>query len=332
MMSFFAKTCIAAFALAFYATVHAQVPNIGVLTVTATPEFPGARTEVKLTLDTSSVDLNRSTVSWTVGGRRAAEGRGIKTLTVTTGAFGSSLRISATATSPEGRRVVGEITLRPADVDLLWEADTYTPPFYRGKALPSSGSALVITAFPHFVLADGTRVRDNDVIYTWSKNRRVLGGDSGFGKQTLALDGPERFFDAEITVKASSLQGTFTAQRTIRLAAVEPRVLLYRRHPLLGVLYERSLGGTEPLAENELTVRVEPYYFSRDDRANGLQYSWELNDEPFLPPQKDTEVVFRSEGGTSGSARVGVSITNAARIFQRAAASLFITFGQSPSL
>jgi len=46
-------------------------------------------------------------------------------------------------------RIDKEIVIEPAQLDILWEStDSYVPPFYEGKALPSIESTIKVVALP----------------------------------------------------------------------------------------------------------------------------------------------------------------------------------------
>src|SRR3990167_742525 len=66
-------------------------------------------------------------------------------------------------------------------VDILWQGDTYTPPFYKGKSLWSNQSRITFVAIPQGL---GNPASLN---YKWTKNGTVLGNINGIGKNTLSF-------------------------------------------------------------------------------------------------------------------------------------------------
>jgi hypothetical protein len=76
----------------------------------------------------------------------------------------------------------------PVDVDILWQANTYTPPFYKGKALFTPESNVTFIALFNIIIG-GKRVDPSDVVYKWKVNRTVDGANSGFGKNSYNYTG-----------------------------------------------------------------------------------------------------------------------------------------------
>src|SRR5688572_16598777 len=73
--------------------------------------------------------------------------------------------------------------LKAQEVDLLWQAETYTLPFYKGKALWSKESRVKLLAIPR-----GPGVGNPlNLTYKWTKNGTVLGNINGVGKNTIAF-------------------------------------------------------------------------------------------------------------------------------------------------
>src|SRR3989344_1441328 len=66
-------------------------------------------------------------------------------------------------------------------VDLLWQGETYTPPFFEGRSLWSNQSRVTIVAVPQG-LGNASALN-----YRWTKNDTVLGSLSGVGKSLLSL-------------------------------------------------------------------------------------------------------------------------------------------------
>jgi len=70
------------------------------------------------------------------------------------GSLGEKKTVTIKVVSRRGGYLEEKITFQPALVDLMWEANTYTPPFYKGKALTSSKSSITVTAIPQLKTSD----------------------------------------------------------------------------------------------------------------------------------------------------------------------------------
>jgi len=302
------------------------------LVVEANPVLPRAYESIDFTLSSFSFDLSRSQISWRVGGELKQEGVGKINFTTTTGALGSSLIIDVVVRQPNGGKVSRQVVLRPAEVDILWQAHTYTPPLYKGKALASPKSLLKITALPHLITSKGVPLSPSNLIYTWEQDGVVLGSLSGFGKDSIVVQGGRLSrTKTAITVSVSSFDETLKAKDSVSIRAYDPFILFYEKHPLEGIKYERSLEDTFSLGEKEVTFRAEPYFFSLDDIVDGeLDYQWKVGGKKVNPTSKDKrELTLRREGEGEGVAQVELKIENFNRLLQLAENSLRVLFGKS---
>ena len=66
-------------------------------------------------------------------------------------------------------------------VDILWQGEVYTPPFYQGKTFWSKQSRVTLVAIPHGL---GNTANLN---YKWTKNGTVLGNINGIGRNYLSF-------------------------------------------------------------------------------------------------------------------------------------------------
>jgi hypothetical protein len=135
-------------------------------TLRTSPEFPGPNTKIKVRIEAYGVDIGNAKIIWSIDGVPTYEGNGLTEISFTTKNLGEKTVVTVTAFTTVGRRLDDEITIEPAEVDLLWEAKTYVPPFYKGKALPTYASDVRVTAMPRLgsVTAD-----PNEYSYVWRR-------------------------------------------------------------------------------------------------------------------------------------------------------------------
>lgn len=295
--------------------------------LTADPEHPGPLQNVTMKLSSASSDLTRANISWYVNGRLKDSGIGKTSFTVFTGAIGIQSTVDATVNLVEGVRADKEVVITPAGLYLLWEADSYTPPFYKGKALPTPQSALRVVAMTNF-FSGGKQLSPQNLIYLW-KNEGTdtrLVDSSGYGKQVLYTSMPLLPRPLAIGVDASSLGGSINATGNLSINPEDPEVLFYENNPLEGVIYENVLGGSHVVNKDDFSVKAEPYYFSTTSRADKkLSYVWSLDGKSVTPDSNEV-VTFKRVGNGIGSSLVSLSLRNAANIFQQASASFALNF------
>ncbi|MEK7504737.1 MAG: hypothetical protein AAB589_00405 [Patescibacteria group bacterium] len=208
-------------------------------------------------------------------------------------------------------------------VDLLWEARTYTPTGYRGKALPSSQSEVKVVA-----LAQIANLAPENLIYTWQKDGYNLPANSGTGKNSLIYRAGNTGSNA-ITVEVKTPTGETRLKQTLNLSLVSPKALIYPTEPLLGPNYALAIPDTWHLPENTFSLIAEPYFFSLANLASGqVAFSWLINNQLATPSSEDGRtVILQNRSGKEGVAPVNLRIKNKAISNQEAARDLQIEFG-----
>src|ERR1035437_9361109 len=103
--------------------------------VSVSPEFPKAGDTVAIHLQSYSTPLDQAMISWIVGGVVVSKGYGLVDFSTTVGRVGSRSTVTSRIVTAGGSTVTRTVTVQPANVDLLWQATSYVPPFYQGKAL-----------------------------------------------------------------------------------------------------------------------------------------------------------------------------------------------------
>ncbi|MSR70614.1 hypothetical protein EXS62_01080 [Candidatus Kaiserbacteria bacterium] len=297
------------------------------------PETPGPNALVVIEAQGVGPFLGNANIRWTQDGKTVLEGVGERKFSFTTGALGSSSRIRINITSATAGSFSKELVFTPSLVNLVWEADTTTPPFYRGKALYSAGSPLKVVAFPS-VFSGGSQISPSSLSYQWSRNSELLPAQSGLGRSTLTLDG-DQLQTQESVVVDINYGNARVARGELVVPAVEPRIMLYSRDALHGTRWEAALPARIQLNVPELTVQAEPFYFSMTSKKNNqLAFVWTLNGEDASGPDSSKGILtLRQSGGGVGSASLGVSLQNndTNAFIQQAAAAIEIVFGTQNS-
>ncbi|MBX4181407.1 hypothetical protein KW807_00910 [Candidatus Parcubacteria bacterium] len=206
-------------------------------------------------------------------------------------------------------------------VDLLWQAQTYTPPFYEGKALWSKQSVIRLVAIPQGL---GT---PSNLIYKWIRNDTVLGNISGVGKNTLTyvdsiLSRPQTF-----EVQILSSDDSVLARDSVSLAPRDPSIAVYENNPLYGFLFHREVGGEYDLREKEVSFGAFPYFFSVANRVNNqANYEWRVNNGS---AQLGASVTYRAPEDNSGSSIVSIKASHVQDIVQEVKKDFLVKFGEN---
>ena len=305
--------------------LHAQTVND--LSLGVTPSLPGAYEGVEIRLSSYSVDLSRSQIIWYVNDVSKAEETGLTTFKTKTGALGKPITVRASVKTQSGSKFSRSITFVPAEVDIVWSAHTYTPPFYKGKALASSESLIRLYAIANIVDSNGKRLTPNQLTYNWEQDGIRLGKISGVGKDGAVLQAlPVPNARSYITVTVSKTGSSLQAKNTLVVRTANPAALFYEKHPLEGSRYNKALTAFE-FPKGEATIRIEPYFFSLDDVQNKkIEYQWFINNKVTTPSDNNQELTLRHENDARGLARIIATITNHSRLVQDAENNLNINF------
>ncbi|MBP9771404.1 MAG: hypothetical protein KBD16_00550 [Candidatus Pacebacteria bacterium] len=203
------------------------------------------------------------------------------------------------------------------NIPLLWETETYVPPFYKGKALLPDGGDVRVLALPPANLGDPSALS-----YTWKVDGVVVDTASGFGR-TFFIARSDIFGGSKLIVVEVKRGDSRVGTGAIRVPLVEPSALIYPSLPLAGILFG---GGTRAVASDEITFEAYPLFFSVPKKqTSDLVYEWSINREYVSNPLGNSgRLTLRKDAG--GSAAVSISLHNQARVLETADASIEVVF------
>ncbi|MEY2641194.1 MAG: hypothetical protein RL150_587 [Candidatus Parcubacteria bacterium] len=291
----------------------------GSLSTTLSPSIPSANSSVTATVENYAIDLGRSTITWNTSDGQTSSGLGLRTFIFSTPAVGQTQTVSVRVVGSNGKTYEDSITLTPGAVDLLVEADTYTPPLYKGRSLFTPQSLVTIAAIPD-IRTGGTKISSKELVYTWEKNGQVLQQASGVGKDTISFVGnlaPTPFF---VTVVVETVNGGVQAQKRIEVTPKNTSVLVYESNPLFGNLFERAITSRFRFDREEVGLVAIPYFFSASSRDDAsIEYSWTENEKPIDLPTLGSKLTFTNRGkAKSGISRINVGTNHLSNILQDA--------------
>lgn len=297
------------------------------ITIGMVPAHPGVHETVQLTVRSSIFDISHSVIVWSANGKVIAKGTGADTASIPTGDLGSQTTVTVQLTAPDESSAEASARVIPTQVDLLVDSDSYTPPFYRGKALASAGSNLILQALPHFARPGGSQIPASDLIYTWKRNGQVLGDISGLGKSAVVIPAPVLYGRDVVSVEIASSDGVLAGESSLAIKSLDPMLVLYEDHPLFGILFGSALGASTFIPESEMTFIAVPYFSSvRTPLDSALQYAWRVNGTRLTTdPKKPNEFTLQS-GESNTVALIQVELTHAINYFLDAKGSWSVTF------
>lgn len=313
--------------LIFFAQItHAQtVDNID---VTVNPQNPSANQQASIDVKSFALDLGQATISWSLNGKIVSKGKGIVHFDFNTESLGVASVIDIAITGKDGEILRKEVIVKPASVDLLWQTNTHTPPFYRGKALYTPQSTITFVAVPHLVYKNGSPIDNKNIVFTWKKDYIVQGSLSGYGKDSFSFEANVLKKPTIVEVAVSAPTENLNSSTVLSINTRDSEIVVYENDPLYGILYNNAITSSYHLAGNEVKFTATPYYFTTGiSGTKNLKYSWDFNDGTEQGDNStDQSIVLRREGDASGSSNISLSVENPVQFFQKAVLAIKVKF------
>ncbi len=294
--------------------------------VSMVPPNPNPNANVTITLKSYAYNLDSAQISWSIAGKVIISEIGKKSFSTTAPAAGGEINVVATLYLPDGP-IEKNILIQPSVMILLWQAmDSYVPPFYKGKALPTADSEVRVTAMPE--IRTGSLLSDpKNMIYSWKKDYTNNVDGSGYGKNSFSYVGDYLDDSNNVSVIASTIDQKFSSEENIYIGISTPKILFYKNDNKLGTIWEQTLLNEHKIEGSEV-VQVVPYFISPKQLLNPLLvWDWFINDERVnLASFRKNLMPLQAQSGVSGRSKLKLEITNKYKIFQTANNEIEISF------
>jgi hypothetical protein len=285
---------------------------------TSTP-YPAPNSHVDVSLNDYAYGRTVTSISWFVNGVEMTEVKNERRILLSVGGVGQITEVVAKVTTGNNTTDTTSLTLRPLFVDIIVEAQTRVPGFYKGRSLPSNGS--VVSAA---VILGGVSAPAEDFTYTWELNNRPIDGGGMRGKNKVNFITPAGN-DFILSVNISDMNGQLIAKRAIIIPSVEPSVSFYE---------SSSLYGLRPIATSDIiligetsTIKAEPYNLDLLAYNNPEHLIWEINNTPTTNPSSNPyELTVARSGTVSRSTTIGFEVRSLSNLLQGSKGSLNINY------
>lgn len=257
------------------------------------------------------VDLTTARINWSVNGAYKQGATGMTRFRGVAPALGDTHIVSVSVLTPtQSTPINASYTIISGSIDLLWQANTYTPPFYLGRSLPSSGATIQVTAVPTFV-GKGSLLRDTqDFVYRWKVNDEPNQEQSGLGSRSLVYQNDNLDSSDLVDVQVITRDGFIDTRENASMVMQTPSpVLEYRDNQGLW----RAIQNQPRIAQSEIPLRVVPYF-----SAGGLQSlssKWMVNNTVIREGSVGQPVSLQVEN--PGALDIEVTLDAVSRLFQR---------------
>ena len=303
---------------------HAQsLPGFSAVNASSlvtSPRYPEPDEQVTVTLNDYSINTRGATISWFINGVEQTTLRNERSIQITAGVLGATDTIRAVTTLPNGATLQAKTTIQPMRVDMLIEADTLTPVFYKGRAIPSSGSLVRVTAIPF----TGENKPPTSYSYVWKVGDTIQAGGSQYGKNFTTFTSR---FEKSVFVSVDVLDnsGNILTSESIYVPIADPELYFYEINPLRGVS-EQAMNSDFIFVGDEVQIRAEPYFISTALLSQNPHRQWKLNSKVVDNPSADPQEITLRKEGSSGSFSLEFHIRNLQQLLQGVKKSITLTF------
>lgn len=303
----------------------ATAAPIGVI-ISATPENPAPGANVDISLKSYVDNLDRVLISWFVNDKNISSGIGKKSFSLNAPKAGEETNVTATISLSSGT-VDATVIIRPSKTVLLWQVkDSYAPPFYKGKTLPSAESLIKVVALPE-IKSDSGAVNPKSMTYVWKKDYTNNPGGSGYGKNSFTYLSDYLDDSNNVEVTAGTIDKKYSSKASVNIEIIKPKIVFYKKDIRLGTIWELALSDGHKIMGEEV-VEAAPYFISQNDlRMPDIIWKWFINNESVSAPiYKPNTLPLAAQAGTSGTAKIKLEINNARKIFENATKEINIIF------
>lgn len=298
-------------------TLGAQTPQDifePAVELSMSPETPGRNTDVTVSIFTNAFNTNSAFIVWILNGEFISEGVGDKTFTFNTGELQEEIVVQAIIQTEDLQNPITKtITFTPAEVDIIWEAQGYTPPFYKGKSHPVFQSRIIFTALPSIV-QNGGIIPPEDLVYTWSKGDTVFFDQSGFGRNVMIYTPDFLSRPFTLKVEARTQDGAVSAVKAVGINPSAPELVFYEEKPLEGVLLENGFtnGSNISMTGEEIWIKAVPYFTDINAYQNDNQvFKWTMNNTDISDSNFGDKIILRRPAGVErGIVNINAEIEN----------------------
>ncbi len=178
--------------------------------------------------------------------------------------------------------------------DVLWEAvDSHTPPFYKGKALPSDEGYIRAVAISN-------SFNPKTTTYTWTRSGKTVPKASGLGKNFFMFK-HDIFTNIESVGVGLRAGGNISdSSASTSIVPATPSIVVYEKRDGF-IDYNHGYTTNFDLKYAGTTLRVEPFFFSiPKNPLNDLSISFSLGgDIPDTQRVLEIPIIKPDSGGTS---------------------------------
>ena len=223
--------------------------------------------QATITADTSNINEDSANFLWYLDENLNVlqSGKGKTTFSFNTSKENHMVRLLITENNE--KLTENSIVVSSYDVSLTWSTNTYTPPEYKGKALPTRESNITVVAIPNI-----RGYSSEDLIYTWS-----IGGFSQVrnmvGKDEFSFVVGESVDYIPVFVEVSTPSRSITVTQSISIPVVRPSVVIYHKP---SERYSEVATNTIKISPGESKDLIAKLYNFQSNNPLNFDYTWKF--------------------------------------------------------
>lgn len=288
LLAFVAVIILAAVPAVSYAQSVTEQSRKDSISISTSPKYPEPGEEVTFSLSSYLVYLPGAQIQWIINNEVVADGPGKTKINYIMPDPSNSVDIIVRIKPPGKSIITKNFSIRPATIDLVWEANTFTPPFYEGKSLYTGSDTVKVTAIPFIPKQNGEQYNKNNLVYEWSYNGLVHGSDSGLGESSFPVDVNQT--NNSVSVVISNRSGNTVGEASVSIPTREPQLIFYE-NKTQGFRFSDILASEETTVDQSSNVLAYPFYYpANSTQSESLTYQWYIDNESLSDTVNKNEV------------------------------------------
>ncbi len=288
--------------------------------ISVSPQYPNPGDTVTATVNDYSLGATGGSIAWFIDGKAATSSVNARSITFIAGAPLTPTTVRADLRLGTGEVLTASQTIVPRYLDIIVEPQTYVPQWYSGRALPTNGSLVRLTALLH---GQNGPVDHTAYTYTWKVNNNVIGGGGvrgGYQTTYTVPIGQSHLVSLEIT----DTTGRMVSKKNITVGTGEVDAVLYEANQLYG-LGHRAIGNNRVMTGNSLTIEAVPYNLDLRALYGNIFTEWKINNQKVTEVGKSPFTITLGRQGF-GAVTLGFKVRNPDALLQGDEVSTVLQF------
>lgn len=272
--------------LASHAQTGPQITGPNTTSIKLEPRYPKPGDRVTATIKNYSTSDSSHDLEWFINGVSQSENRNAREINFVAPDLSTRVVVEARVNDS----VQATTSFTPVYVDIVVDPDTYTPPRFAGRPIPTGGANVTFTA----IVEEAEKLPANSYSYEWKLNGSSVKSENVSGPQITIPIKSARNHTISVTV-SDATRGVI-GQQFIQIPVLDPKPLFYKIHPLYGT---ETYPLTSPynFQDNQLNVSVVPYYLDNMVLRDNPNIEWEVNRQTVQTNGYDISLERSGESG-----------------------------------